>query len=148
MQPAPLTRSQRVIVANEPRLFREMLRRAINKIPGLAVVGEVADLEALLPMLAETGAEWVIVSLTPSGQMPEGIEPLLVTCPSLRILGVAGDGSRVHIKWVEFHEESLEGLSLDELSALLCTRPTWNWPRLHWYDPLQFGRSNHRNNHN
>src|SRR5436305_2091466 len=91
--------ARRVLLANEPRLFREMLQRVMQNTPGIEVVGEVTELSALREALAETGANWVIVSLSPAGRLPDVVEPLLVEFPSLCVLGVADDGSHAEVRW-------------------------------------------------
>ncbi|MCA1553298.1 MAG: hypothetical protein LC737_02865 [Chloroflexi bacterium] len=121
MQPI-LMRAQRVIVANEPRLFREMLQRAMQDVPGLEVVGEAADFGALERLVEDTGAHWLIVSLDAVGAFPPWVERLLIAHPSLCVLGVADDGSHATIKWVEIHHQTLEGLSLNQLTAMVSAR--------------------------
>ena len=119
MPPISARQARRVLLANEPRLFREMLQRVMQNTPGIEVVGEVTDLAVLRQALAETGAHWVIVSLSQEGRLPTVIEPLLVEFPSLCVLGVADDGSHVEVRWAEIHQESLHSLSLSQMIALL-----------------------------
>ncbi len=109
----------RILVANEARFLREMLKRAFEKVPSLSVAGEITDPARLASAIGQTGAEWVIVSLRPDGAMPEMIEPLLAEYPAVRFLGVAMDGSQVKMKWIESREDVLEGPSLDDLIAIL-----------------------------
>lgn len=114
---------RRVILANKPRLLREMLKRVIEKVPDLEVVGEVGDLAKSAALVEQTQAQWVVVSPSPAGNMPEAVELLFAARPSIRVLAVAGDGSQVMLKWVESHEEDLSGVSLDELVTILRRRP-------------------------
>lgn len=121
--------STRVILANEPRLLREMLKRVITRAPELQVVGEVTDPTKLSPLLHKTHAQWLIVSLWPEGLVPGAIESLLVEHSSLGILGMAGDGSQARIKRAESTEQELHNLSLNRLIAVLregyiAARPT------------------------
>lgn len=109
----------RVILANEPRLLREMLKRVITRAPELQVVGEVTDPTELSPLLRQTHAQWIIVSLWPEGLVPSAIESLLVEHSSVRVLGMAGDGSQARIKRAEFTEQELCNLSLSRLIAVL-----------------------------
>ena len=112
----------RVILANEPRLLRGMLRRAIARAPGLRVVGEAENLDELSALLPETGAEWAIVSLWPEGLAPRALQVLLLDQPALSILGMAADGSHAKIARLVTKEEARDGLSLDELLAILRRR--------------------------
>lgn len=119
MRSLPGTRARRVLLANRPRLFREMLQRVMQNTLGIDVVGEISDPLALRAAIVDTGAQWVVVSLTASGEMPALVEELLVEFPSLCALGVADDGSHAVIRWAEVHQESLHGLSLNQMIALL-----------------------------
>lgn len=122
MKAISISHVRRVILANGPRLFCEMLRRVITNIPGLEVVAETASVSELPSLVEQTGAQWVIVFMSRAGQMPEGLESLLVKYPSLCILGIADDGSHAEMEWAEFHREQLEGLSLNQLLGALCTQ--------------------------
>ena len=130
----------RVILAVETRLLREILSRAINRSPYVHIVGEAQDGMDLLSMVRRKGVEWVIMSLQPGSKLPKVAGMLLATQPSVSILGITPDGSRVRmgwkepreetiaagpdgrsieLKWVEPREAVLEDLTLDELIAIL-----------------------------
>lgn len=130
----------RVILAVKTRLLREMLRRAIDRSPYVHIVGEVQDGTRLLSMVQRKEAQWVIMSLQSGGKLPEAAGMLLATQPSVSILGITPDGSRVkmgwneprdetiaegsdgrpiELKWVEPREAVLEDLTLDELIGVL-----------------------------
>jgi hypothetical protein len=111
--------TSRVILANEPRLLRGMLRRAVCGAPGLEVVGEVTDLARLPPLVNQSKAQWVVVSLWPDGLVPRAVQSLLVENSSLCILGIAADGSQARIKCAESPEKVLHNLSLGKLIAIL-----------------------------
>ena len=112
-------RTSRVILANEPSLLRGMLRRAIARAPGLEVVGEVTDPAKLLPLVNQSKAQWVIVSIWPEGPVPRTVQSLLLEHSSLGILGMSGDGSRAKIMCNNSAEQARDGLSLDDLIAIL-----------------------------
>jgi hypothetical protein len=112
-----------VILANEPRLLRGMLKRVIARAPGLQVVGEVTDPAMLSSLIQQTNARWVIVSLWPKGLLPTVLQALLTEHSSVCILGVAADGSQARIKRAESPEEDLPNLSLGKLIAVLSEGP-------------------------
>ena len=112
----------RVILANESRLLRGMLRRAIGRTAGLQVVGEVTDPANLPDLLNQTVAQWVVVSIWPERLLPGTIRSLLASHSSLCILGMASDGSRAKIVCGDFVQEARDGLSLDDLVAILKRR--------------------------
>lgn len=114
--------SRRIILANEPRLLREMLKRVVDKQPDLQVVGEVSDWAELPSTIEQTEAQWVILSLLADGKMPEIADSLLAAHPKLHVLAVALDGSRIKMKCGASEEEWLNNLSLDALIARLRKR--------------------------
>lgn len=111
---------QRIILENQSRLLREMLKHAIDKNPSLHTVGQVADLARLLWLIEQTDPEWVIVSLSPDGNMPEAADQVLQQHSTVRILGMTIDGSQAKVKCVPSREKSLGHLSLRELIAVLA----------------------------
>jgi hypothetical protein len=113
--------TSRVILANEPRLLRGMLQRVIARIPGLEVVGEAEDPTKLQSLINQTEAEWVITSIWPEGFLPSAVRSL-VEHSSLCILGLAANGSQAKIVCADSLEETREGLSLDDLIAILQRR--------------------------
>ena len=133
----------RVILAVETRLLREMLSHAISRSPYVHIVGEVTDGADLLSMVQRNEVEWVIMSLQPDCRLPKDAGMLLAAQPSVSVLGITPDGSRVtvgwkepreetiaegpdgrsvELKWVEPNEADLEDLTLDELIAVLRQR--------------------------
>ena len=114
--------TSRVILANESRLLRGMLRRAIRRTAGLRVVGEATDPADLSVLLSQTEAQWVIVSIWPGGLLPSMVRSLLVDHSSLCILGMASDGSQAKIVCGDLIQETRDGLSLDDLIAILKRR--------------------------
>jgi hypothetical protein len=111
-----------VILANEPRLLRGMLGRVIRQIHGLEIAGEVTDLTQLPSVIEQSGAHWVIVSIWPAGEMPPMIEGILARYHSVRVLGMAADGSEAKLIGAGLPEKALTGLSLDDLIATLRRR--------------------------
>ena len=114
--------ASRVILANEPRLLRGMLRRVIARIPGLEVVGEVTDPAMLPSLINETEAQWVLTSAWPEGRPPSAVQFLLAERSSVCVLGLAADGSQARIVCAGASEETREGLSLEDLLTILHTR--------------------------
>ncbi len=111
-----------ILVANQPRVLREMLRRALEAQPRLSVVGEVGDLERLPGEIERTGADRVIVSLGTDGALPGPVAALIVQFPTVLFCGVANDGSRLKIQRLA-HEERVENPDLETLIAALDGAP-------------------------
>lgn len=112
-------RAQRIVLANESRLLRQMLHRVIEKTPDLDVAGQTANLAELPALVKQTDAHWAIVPLLADDAIPSDVKVLLVEEPSVRVLAVTVDGSRMVAKWVEAHEKELGDISLEELLTIL-----------------------------
>lgn len=110
----------RVVLANDSRLLREMLKRVINKVPGLHVVEEIGDLARLMPAIRRTDPTWAVVSLSADGSMPEVTNTALQEHP-MHILGLKADWSRAKVKSLSYHEKDLGHLSLGDLIDILTS---------------------------
>ena len=119
---------QRILLANVPRFLDEMLKRALANVPGLQIVGEVADWATLSSAIKQTRAQWIIVSLPSGHPMSQVVSELLTAHPSIRLLNVATDGGPVTMQWVEPREQAIDEFSLNELTALLTSPPRSSQP--------------------
>ena len=111
--------SRRIILAIKPRLLRDMLRRALENAHGVRIVGEYTDRASLLAAVARSEAQWVIVSLSASGDMPAIADFVHTANPQLNILAVSLDGSRTRIRIQGEPDKNLDGMTFDELVAVL-----------------------------
>lgn len=114
---------QRIVLANGSRLMREMLKRILFKSNRLEVVREVIDQKDLPAVIEHTQPEWVILSLPFDNGVPAWVDGFMAAHPSVRFMALAADGSRVKVKWLEVHEQELNGLSLNDLIKILENRP-------------------------
>lgn len=111
--------THRIVLANGPRLWREMLHRAIEKYPDLEVIGEAGDYDGLQSLLDGADVHWLVVSLSATRKMPPSVHRLLVRYPQLRVMAVASDGSCAHLGWQRDHFQILDHPSLEEIIAAL-----------------------------
>jgi DNA-binding NarL/FixJ family response regulator len=111
----------RVILANQPRLLRSLLRRVLRNTGDIDVVGEITDLENLPPQVEQTDAQWVIVSMWRNNDFPETLHSLTVEHPALCLLGLAADGSQVIVRCPGAAEVAVSNPSLESLFAALRT---------------------------
>ena len=121
----------RILLANDSRLLRDALKRAITRVPGLRVVGETSEPDELPTAMSQTGAEWVFVSLSQDGSLPKAAEDLLVRHRPVRVIAVTSDLSHIEMRWMEPRQESLDGLSLDQLIDRLRMRSGDDHPDTH-----------------
>jgi hypothetical protein len=85
-------------------------------------VAEIDDLRRLEPVLAETGARWIIVSLTSEGEFPGIVKRLLQTHSATHVLAIAVDGSTVRALHMEPNEQQVDAFSVEEILSLLQTQ--------------------------
>jgi len=86
----------RVLLANRPRLMREVIRELINGQQDMEVVDEALDPVEVLVAARETKADAVILA-TKDSEEPGLCSHLLVEFPNLTILGLASDGRTAFI---------------------------------------------------
>lgn len=107
--------TKRVILANGPRLLREMLQRVINKAEHLEVVQEVTD-DKDLPGVVETlDPEWVIVT-RPFGQHTHS---WILEYPSVHFIFLSPIENHIKVKWQTSAEENYSDLSLKDFIHIL-----------------------------
>ena len=114
---------QRIVLANGSRLMRDMLKRILFKSDHLEVIREVLDQKELLSVIEHTQPEWVILSLSFDNGVPAWVDGFIANHPSVRFMALAADGSKIKLKWLEVHEQELNGLSLGELIRILESGP-------------------------
>jgi hypothetical protein len=99
--------------------MRDMLKRVFLKSGSLEVIREVSDPKELPAVIEHTHPEWVILSLAFDNGVPAWVDAFMASHPSVRFLALAADGSKIKLKWLEVHEQELNGLSLNELIHIL-----------------------------
>jgi hypothetical protein len=113
----------RIVLANGSRLMRDMLKRIFFKSESIDVVREVIDQKELPWVIEYTQPEWVILSLSFDNVVPAWVDGFIAGHPSVRFMALAADGSKIKLKWLEVHEQELNGLSLSDLIKILESRP-------------------------
>ena len=87
----------KILLANRPRMMREVVRKMIDVQPDMEVVGEVPDPVELLVAVKETEADAVILDLEDSEE-PGTASHLLAAYPDLTILGLAANGKKAFVR--------------------------------------------------
>jgi DNA-binding NarL/FixJ family response regulator len=110
----------RVLVANQPRLMRELVLATIADQPDIDVVGEVGNASELTAAIEESQPDALILELD---EFEKGIAQcgfLLGRYPQMRILALAPEENRGTIYWaiVEVRTKPLESSEAGILSAL------------------------------
>ena len=114
-----MDRSVRVLVANRPRLLRELVLSALSEQTGISVVGEAEDEESVPSMVAETKPDFLLIALDEVKRRPPLCDLLLKKFPGLRIIAVAPNTNvgihywasmEIHSATMEASEEALLGV--------------------------------------
>ncbi len=79
----------RVLVANKPRLMRELVLATISDQPDIEVVGQVQDDEEIETAVEQTRPDFLIVALEDSDLLPHNCRNLLESHPHLRVIAIA-----------------------------------------------------------
>jgi len=106
----------RVLIANRPRLFRELVRSTLSGRAGILVVGEAGDEQDVPSMVAETKPDFLVIALDELHKRPPLCDVLLREYPALRIIAVAPNTNigiycwaslKIHSTKMETGEEAL-----------------------------------------
>ncbi|HXF63160.1 MAG TPA: hypothetical protein VNK95_16155 [Caldilineaceae bacterium] len=115
-----------IVVANRPRIFRELLHRALADSSERFQVLEVGLESDLSKTLRAIKADWLIVTTDDDHTLSNQVQSVLNAQPSLSAVAVSPDGNRVEVL-----EASRSGrarrvyhnISLAELVSVLSTTP-------------------------
>ena len=84
-----MNRTIRILVANQPRLMREMIVATLTDQPDMEIVGEVTDDAEIPSQVAKILPDLVVISLDESGKRPVLCDTILHKHPDVRIIAVA-----------------------------------------------------------
>jgi AmiR/NasT family two-component response regulator len=100
----------RVLVANRPRLLREMVLTALAEQSGIDVVGEADDEREVPAMVAKTQPDFLLIGMEEGRRRPRLCDVLLKQFPRLRIIAVAPHSNLGVFYWASFeiHSATLE----------------------------------------
>ena len=110
----------RVLVANRPRLMRELILTTFADQPDIEIVGEVDD-EAAIPSIVEkTLPDFLVIALDNLKSRPALCDIVLRRHPIMRIIAVAPDENYSVQYWalVEIHSGNIEASEAGILAAL------------------------------
>lgn len=110
----------RVLVANRPRLMRELVMATISDQPDIEVLGEIADDAEIAHVVAASKPDFVIIALDRLDQRPALCDDLLALHPEMKILALAPERNSSVFFWSVMDIRSARVESSEEgiLSAL------------------------------
>lgn len=100
-----LMKSVRVLVANRPRLMRELILATISDQPDIEIVGEMRDQDdtQIESEISRTQPDFLIVELEAANRLPERCHTVLQNHPNLRIIAIAPDRNSTMFYWASLN---------------------------------------------
>lgn len=98
-------KSVRVLVANRPRLMRELILATISDQPDIEIVGEIQDqdVDQIETAVSRTHPDFLIVELERSDRLPERCHAVLQNHPSLRIIAIDPNRNNTMFYWASLN---------------------------------------------
>jgi chemotaxis response regulator CheB len=110
----------RVLVANRPRLMRELILTTFADQPDIEIVGEVGDESEISESIKRNLPNFVVIALDHPGKRPAICDELLREHPEVRVIAVAPEKNFVVYYWASFniHSNDIEASEEGILSAM------------------------------
>ncbi len=84
-----MERSIRVVVANRPRLMRDLVMATIRDQPDIEIVAEVQNEADIAGVVEEKQPQFLIIALDEPGKRPALCDDLLKRYPDMKVLALA-----------------------------------------------------------
>ncbi len=113
-------RKIRVLIANQPRLMRELVVSTISGQPDIEIVGVLEDEPSILGTVEQSPPDVLIVTLDRSEDRPHICDVLLERFPQMRILALAAERNSTMFYWasLDIRSNRIENSEESLLSAL------------------------------
>jgi DNA-binding NarL/FixJ family response regulator len=100
----------RVLVANRPRLMRELVLATLADQPDIEVVGEVSQEAEIPERVHATQPDFLVIALDEPGKRPDVCDAVFRAHPEVRILAVASNQNRSISYWasLDIHSDDIE----------------------------------------
>lgn len=108
----------RVLVANRPRLIRELVIATISDQPDIEIVGEVEREAEIESAVEETQPDFLIVALEKTGRLPDFCQDILQHYPQIRVIAIAPDRNSSMFYWASLQIQSNQIEASEE--GVLC----------------------------
>ncbi len=96
----------RVLIANSPRLMRELMVETISDQPDIEIVGEVTREADLAKAIDRTRPDFVIVALEKHNRLPAACHSVLQDHPNLKVIAIAPDRNSSMFYWASLRVQS------------------------------------------
>ena len=115
-----MTQPVRVIVANQPRLMRELVLETIAGASDIEVVAEIQNESDIAQIVDGKQPDFLIIALDESNQRPPLCDTLLRRYPEMKILALAPERNSSIFYWASFdiHSSQVEASEQGLLNTL------------------------------
>jgi DNA-binding NarL/FixJ family response regulator len=96
----------RVLVANRPRLIRELVIATISDQPDIEMVGEVHEESEIKAAVDTTLPDFLIVALQDQDRLPDFCQAILQEHPRVKIIAIAPDRNSSVFYWASLRVQS------------------------------------------
>lgn len=113
-------KSIRVLVANRPRLIRELVIATISDQPDIQVVGEIEEESGIDSAVDQMKPDFLIVALDEHGRLPDFCKSILRKHSQIKIIAIAPDRNMTVFYWafLQVRSNQIEASEAGVLSAL------------------------------
>ena len=110
----------RVLVANRPRLMRELILTTFADQPDIEIVGEVGEESEISESVKRTLPDFVVIALDQPGKRPAICDELLREHPEVRVIAVAPERNSIVYYWasLNIHSNDIEASEEGILNAM------------------------------
>ena len=117
----------RVLVANRPRLLRELILATFSDQPDIEIVDEVSDEAGIPASVEKTNPDFIVIAQDTLGERPSVCDTVLRQRPDIRIIAIAPHHSISVYYWaslnicsrdVESSEEAILGILRTKASPM------------------------------
>jgi chemotaxis response regulator CheB len=103
-----MTQPIRVVVANRPRLMRELVLETIINQPDIEIIAEIHNENEIVHIVKGTQPDFLIIALDESNQRPVLCDTLLRLYPEMKILALAPERNSSIFYWASFDIHSIQ----------------------------------------
>ena len=110
----------RVLVANRPRLMRELILTTFADQPDIEIVGEVGDESEISESVKKTLPNFVVIALDHPDRRPAICDELLREHPEVRVIAVSPERNSIVDYWasLNIHSNDIEASEEGILAAM------------------------------
>ena len=115
-----MEKAVRILIANRPRLIRELLLATLSDQTWVEVVGEVSEMNQIADHVLKTAPDLIVIDAEEPGKRPRICDVLLHDHPGLRIIAFAPQKNYGACYWtsLDIHCSDMEASEEGFLSAV------------------------------